>query len=122
MNQKYNFTDPAHRSKAMRARNDVYKRMRDLGIPSILKSIRLYCLDCTGGSKRDVRMCPISQCPMWPYRFGRQPKEQDIRVPCFDSDRKFCGYRDYKGYPQEVDGMPSPDDAVAGDKTYESDR
>ena len=39
-----------------------------------LKAIRLKCLECQGGSPGEVRTCHISDCTLWPYRFGTRPK------------------------------------------------
>jgi hypothetical protein len=39
-----------------------------------LKAIRRKCVDCSGGSSKAVRWCPITDCPLWPYRFGCRPK------------------------------------------------
>ena len=38
-----------------------------------LKAIRAKCIDCCGGSARDVALCEISDCPLFPYRFGKRP-------------------------------------------------
>jgi len=40
-----------------------------------IKAIRLKCLDCTAGQPKIVRECHINDCPLWPYRMGRRPKE-----------------------------------------------
>ena len=40
-----------------------------------LKAIRLKCLDCSGGSPKEVRLCPAFGCPLWPYRMGKRPKD-----------------------------------------------
>jgi hypothetical protein len=32
-----------------------------------------HCLDCSSGSKVEVRQCAIIDCPLWPYRMGRNP-------------------------------------------------
>lgn len=37
------------------------------------KVIREKCLDCCGGSTGEVRQCPVTKCPLWPYRFGMNP-------------------------------------------------
>jgi len=37
------------------------------------ESIRLYCLDCTGGSYADVRNCSITDCALHPLRMGKTP-------------------------------------------------
>jgi len=31
--------------------------------------IRMKCLDCNGSAK-EVTLCPVIDCPLWPYRFG----------------------------------------------------
>jgi len=36
-----------------------------------LKAIRLKCLDCCAGSRKEVRLCPVRDCPLWPFRMGR---------------------------------------------------
>ena len=35
--------------------------------------LRKHCLDCSAGSKVAVRQCAIIDCPLWPYRMGRNP-------------------------------------------------
>jgi hypothetical protein len=43
-----------------------------------VKSIRAKCLDCTCSQPAEVRNCPSSQCPLWPFRFGRNPNRKGI--------------------------------------------
>jgi len=38
-----------------------------------LKAIRQNCLDCVCGSAHEVRLCPCTNCPLYPFRFGRNP-------------------------------------------------
>ena len=38
-----------------------------------IKSIREKCLDCSCGSPKEVRLCPVIKCALYPYRFGRRP-------------------------------------------------
>ena len=38
-----------------------------------LKAIRAKCLDCCGGISKEVSLCEISDCPLFPYRFGKRP-------------------------------------------------
>lgn len=40
---------------------------------SPLRSIRFACLDCAGGSPKEVRYCTCLTCALWLYRFGRRP-------------------------------------------------
>lgn len=39
-----------------------------------LKAVRNKCIDCSGGSYKEVAQCPIVDCPLYPYRFGKRPK------------------------------------------------
>ena len=38
-----------------------------------VKAMRLKCLDCSGGSTKEVRLCPIKKCPLYPFRMGKNP-------------------------------------------------
>lgn len=38
-----------------------------------MKAIRAKCIDCSCGEKKEVRLCPIEWCPLWPYRMGKRP-------------------------------------------------
>jgi hypothetical protein len=40
-----------------------------------IKSIRLKCLDCCSNSPKEVALCPIKDCALYPYRFGKRPKK-----------------------------------------------
>lgn len=45
------------------------------------KAIRLKCLDCCCGSAHEVKLCTCDSCPLFPYRFGRNPKdEQELKA------------------------------------------
>ena len=39
----------------------------------ILSVIRNKCIDCSGNSNKEVRLCAIVSCPLWPYRMGENP-------------------------------------------------
>jgi hypothetical protein len=43
-----------------------------------LKAIRAKCLDCSAGSQKDVRECPITDCVLYQYRMGKNPKRKGI--------------------------------------------
>lgn len=45
-------------------------------IPTAIKAIRAKCLDCCGGSAREVRACELCRCPLYPYRMGKHPTRQ----------------------------------------------
>src|SRR5690554_4799895 len=40
---------------------------------SPLKALRLRCIDCSGGSAAEVRLCTVMRCPAWPFRMGKNP-------------------------------------------------
>lgn len=40
---------------------------------SPLKSIRLKCLDCCCRSSNEVKLCPVTNCPLYPFREGHNP-------------------------------------------------
>ena len=42
------------------------------------KAIRLKCLDCCGGSKKDVKRCNEVGCPLHPFRLGKYPYRAGI--------------------------------------------
>lgn len=42
-------------------------------IKSPVKAIRAKCLDCCYDSPSEVRMCPSEDCPLYPFRFGKNP-------------------------------------------------
>lgn len=43
-----------------------------------MKAARAKCLDCCCGSSKEVRLCPVTECPLYPYRFGKRPKNDKI--------------------------------------------
>lgn len=38
-----------------------------------VKAIRAYCLECVCGSPKEVELCPAPDCPLYPFRFGKNP-------------------------------------------------
>lgn len=59
------------------------------GYRPLRKVIRDKCLDCMCGHAPEVKMCPSQNCPLWPYRMGKNPY---IRF-----DRKVHGEEDRSG-------------------------
>ena len=41
------------------------------------KAIRLKCIDCCGNQIAEVRKCPVTSCPLWRYRMGREIKDEN---------------------------------------------
>lgn len=42
-----------------------------------IKAIRAKCLECSAGQMSEVRRCPVNDCPLWEYRMGHRPKQND---------------------------------------------
>jgi len=34
------------------------------------QALRARCVDCCGGNEGEVRLCPATDCPSWPFRMG----------------------------------------------------
>ncbi len=47
-------------------------------IPTPLKSIRLKCVDCMGGIQKEIELCPIEDCSLYLYRFGKNPSRKGV--------------------------------------------
>ena len=38
-----------------------------------IRAIREYCLECSGGSNVEVKLCALERCPLYAFRFGVRP-------------------------------------------------
>ena len=47
-------------------------------IKTPVKSIRAYCIGCAGGSTKEVRLCTLHDCPLYPYRMGKKPSQATL--------------------------------------------
>ena len=56
------------------------------------KAIRLFCIDCSGGSLKEVRLCPKIKCHLYPFRMGR-----GYRPIPGESLQEHTGQEDIKG-------------------------
>ena len=43
-----------------------------------MKAIRQNCIDCSGGSLKEVKECIIKDCTLYSYRFGKNPRRKGI--------------------------------------------
>lgn len=50
--------------------------MENNGILTPMKAIRAKCLDCCCGIAQEVKLCPITDCPLYPYRMGHNPSRK----------------------------------------------
>lgn len=59
------------------------EELNELGHESTppLKLIRAKCLDCCGDSSNEVLLCTCKDCPLWPYRTGKNPFRMDHNNP-----------------------------------------
>ena len=48
--------------------------MADITNP--VKAIRAFCLECSCGSTSEIKECPVNKCPLYPFRFGKNPYRQ----------------------------------------------
>jgi len=42
-----------------------------------VKAIRAKCLDCSCGQVKEVELCPITDCALYPFRFGKNPYRKE---------------------------------------------
>ncbi len=100
MKNKLNSSEAANKNKNTRRES---KEIREeLGVPTLIKIVRLKCLECVGGSTKEVKLCTYSTCYSWPYRLGRMPIRNDFQVPDRDQHGQIIGYRPYKGFKEET--------------------
>ncbi len=45
---------------------------------TLLALVRRNCLDCSGNSTKAVRLCHITDCHFYEYRFGTNPNRKGI--------------------------------------------
>jgi hypothetical protein len=43
------------------------------------KAIQAYCFECAGDSHKEVTLCVLKDCPLYPYRFGNSPKSKGYK-------------------------------------------
>lgn len=57
-----------------------------------VKAIRQKCLDCSCGQVKEVELCPIPDCALYPFRFGtnpyRKPMSEEQRAKLAETARK----------------------------------
>lgn len=42
-------------------------------ITNPVKAIRAKCLDCCCGQQNEVKLCPCTDCVLYPFRMGKNP-------------------------------------------------
>jgi hypothetical protein len=67
---------------------------------NILKAIRKNCLQCSCGSEKEIKLCTFTNCPLYPYRMGkdlnpsRTSKNLSSRGAKNANDEKLQGYQE----------------------------
>jgi hypothetical protein len=61
------------------------ENIRAKAILTPTKAIRAKCLDCCCGQANEVKLCPIPDCSLYPYRLGHNPSRAGLgnRSPNF---------------------------------------
>jgi hypothetical protein len=62
-------------------------------ITNPIKIIRLKCLDCSNNSSDEVKFCPVTQCVLYPFRFGKNPFRIKQKRELTDEQRKVISDR-----------------------------
>ena len=45
------------------------------------QAIRAKCIDCCGNDRKEVKLCPITHCPLWIYRLGHEVNPDGTALP-----------------------------------------
>ena len=48
----------------------------DRNAETLAKAIRAYCLQCSGGSRKEVERCGFRACALYPYRMSDRADEK----------------------------------------------
>jgi hypothetical protein len=43
-----------------------------------MTAIRSKCMQCSNWQYGDITQCPITDCALWPYRFGKNPDRRGV--------------------------------------------
>ena len=60
-------------------------------ITNPVKAIRAKCLDCCCGSSLEVANCTVTQCALYPFRYGKNPYRQ--RREMSDEEKQVLAHR-----------------------------
>lgn len=44
-----------------------------------MSAIRAKCMECSNFQHSEIRQCPVVDCALWPYRFGKKPDQQGAK-------------------------------------------
>lgn len=66
-----------------------------------VKAIREKCIECCCGSTTEVKECTVERCPIFPFRFGKNPFRQKKEMT--EEQRKAAGERLRKARKSNTD-------------------
>ena len=89
-----------------------------MSILTPLKAIRAKCVDCMCGQIREIKLCPIDDCSLYPYRFGKNP---NIRREYTEEQRDALRARLAKITPEikEDSGVKTFPEGISSDIAHE---
>ena len=64
------------------------KDAQEGNITSPLKAIKLFCIDCCGGSFQEVKKCPCKKCPLYNFRVGKKMVASERKKREMSEERK----------------------------------
>lgn len=53
-----------------------------------IKAIKQKCLDCSGWSRTEVELCPLTECSLYPFRLGKNPFRAKVTRNLTDEQRE----------------------------------
>ncbi len=68
-----------------------------------LRAIRRKCIDCCGGSFKEVRLCTSCACPLYSLRLGKNPG----RRPSKRTEKQLQALRDANSLKRLQKGLPA---------------
>jgi len=67
-----------------------------------LKAIRAKCMDCMCEQPKEIKLCPITDCSLYPFRFGKNP---NIKREYTDEQRNAVRDRFHKKFPETKESI-----------------
>lgn len=67
---------------------------------SPMKAIRQKCLECSCGSPTEVKECKVTKCPLYEFRFGKNPNRKKLT----DEERQILRERAIKNLVNKKSG------------------
>jgi len=68
--------------------NQILQKIKEGKKIPLLKIIRLKCLECTCWQSNEVKLCQISDCILYSFRFGKNPVPRKVSKEQIEAFRK----------------------------------